>query len=183
MAPLFSNKSKASNKITLSEYEKLIMNDKKCAEVFNNYFNSVAKELNIAIDQNLLNYASMYDDPIKSAVHKYKRHPSSLKIKEKVKNMTFFLFIMSTPIKCLKFSTILTLKKLPSKVISESESYNEINSLFQNFYLKRLTITLLLKDLGRLILSLFKKKMILLVKLRFNFRSSFIQHLYLQSFF
>ena len=78
MAPLFSNKSKASNKITLSEYEKLIMNDKKCAEVFNNYFNSIAKELNIAIDQNLLNYASMYDDPIKSAVHKHKRHPSIL---------------------------------------------------------------------------------------------------------
>ena len=54
------------------------MNDKKCAEVFNNYFNSIAKELNIAIDQNLLNYASMYDDPIKSAVHKHKRHPSIL---------------------------------------------------------------------------------------------------------
>ena len=45
VAPLFSNKSKASNKITLSENEKLIINDQKCAEVFNNYFNSIVEEL------------------------------------------------------------------------------------------------------------------------------------------
>ena len=68
--------------------EKLIMNDQKCAEVFNNYFNSIAKELNIPIDQNLLNDAcdaSIFDDPIIAAVHKYKRLQSILKIKEKVK--------------------------------------------------------------------------------------------------
>ena len=61
------------------------MNDQKCAEVFNNYFNSIVKELNILIDQNLLYDASIFDDPIIAAVHKYKRHPSILKIKEKVK--------------------------------------------------------------------------------------------------
>ena len=48
VAPFFSNKSKASN-TTLSENEKLIVNDQKCAEVFNNYFNSVVEELNIPI--------------------------------------------------------------------------------------------------------------------------------------
>ena len=37
VAPLFSNKSKASNKIILSENEKLITNDQESAEVFNNY--------------------------------------------------------------------------------------------------------------------------------------------------
>ena len=42
VAPLFSNKSRASSK-----NEKLIMNDQKCVEVFNNYFNSIVKELNI----------------------------------------------------------------------------------------------------------------------------------------
>ena len=100
VAPLFSNKSKASNKITLSENEKLIINDQKCAEVLNNYFNDIVEELNIPIDQNLLNDASLFDDPVITAVHKYERHPSILKIKEKLKNMTFFLFIMLTPIKC-----------------------------------------------------------------------------------
>ena len=83
VAPLFSNKSKASNKITLSENEKLITNDQKCAEVFNNYFNSIVEELNIPIDQNLLNDASLFDDPIIAAVRKYKRHSSILKIKDR----------------------------------------------------------------------------------------------------
>ena len=82
VAPLFSNKSQESNKITLSENEKLIANDKKCAEVFNNYFNSIDDELSIPIDQNLLNDMSSFDDSIIAAVHKYKRHPSILKIKE-----------------------------------------------------------------------------------------------------
>ena len=51
----FPNKSKASNKITLSENETLITNDQKCAEMFSNNFNSIVKELNISIDQNILN--------------------------------------------------------------------------------------------------------------------------------
>ena len=73
VAPLFSNKSKESNKITLSENEKLIINDQKCIEVFNNYFNSIAKELNIPIDQNLLNDVSIFNDHIIAAAHKYKK--------------------------------------------------------------------------------------------------------------
>ena len=91
VAPLFSNKSKASNKITLSENEKLIINDQKWAEVFNNYFNSIVKEINIPIDQNLFNDASIFDDPITTAVHKHKRYPSILKIKEEVKKYDLFL--------------------------------------------------------------------------------------------
>ena len=93
VAPLFSNKSKASNKITLSENEKLITNDQKSAEVFNNYFNSIVEELNIPIDQNLLNDASLFDDAIIAAVHKYERHPSILKIKEKLKKHDLFFFL------------------------------------------------------------------------------------------
>ena len=50
VAPLFSNKPKASNKVTLSETPKFIINDQKCAEMFNNYFNSIVKELNITIE-------------------------------------------------------------------------------------------------------------------------------------
>ena len=58
VAPLFSN------------YER-----QKYAEVFNSYFNSIAKVLNIPIDQNLLNDAFIFDDPITAALHKCKRHP------------------------------------------------------------------------------------------------------------
>ena len=64
VAPLFSSKSKASNKTTLSENEKLIINDQKGPEVFNNYFNIIVKELNIPIHQYLLNDASIFDDNI-----------------------------------------------------------------------------------------------------------------------
>ena len=123
VAPLFSNKSKDSNKdLTLSENEKLIINNKKCAEVFENYFNSIVKELNIPIDQNLLNDASLFDHTIIAAVHKYKRHPSILKIKEKVKKHDLFSFYHINPNKMLKILQILTLKGLLSKVISQSES-------------------------------------------------------------
>ena len=83
MALLFSNKSKASNKKTLSENEKLIMNDQKCAEAFNNYFNSIVKELNIPINQNLLNDASIFDDPIRATVHNMKDIHVSLKLRKR----------------------------------------------------------------------------------------------------
>ena len=51
VAPIFSNKSKTSSKIALSETGNLIMNNQKWAEMLNNCFNSITKELNILIDQ------------------------------------------------------------------------------------------------------------------------------------
>ena len=45
-----------------------------------------------------------------------------VKIKEKIKNMNFVLFIMLTSIKCSKLSKIFTLKRILSKMISQSES-------------------------------------------------------------
>ena len=61
--------------------------------MFNNYFNSIAQELNIPIDQNLLNDASLFADPIIAAVHKYERHPSILKVNEKFKKHELFFFL------------------------------------------------------------------------------------------
>ena len=69
------------------------MNDQKCVEVFSNYFDSIVKELNIPIDQNLLNGVSIFDNPIIAAVHKCKRHPSILKIKENIKKYDLFFFL------------------------------------------------------------------------------------------
>ena len=65
--------------------------------MFNNYFNSIVKELTIPIDQILLNDASTFDDLIIAAVRNYKKHQCTLKIKEKVKKYELF-FIMLTPI-------------------------------------------------------------------------------------
>ena len=111
VAPLFSSKSKASNKITLSENEKLIINDQKCAEMFNNYFDSIAKELKIPTDLILLNDESTFDDLIIAAVHNYKRHQNILKIKEKVKKYELFSFYHVNPDKMLKIFQNTDLKK------------------------------------------------------------------------
>ena len=142
VAPLFSNKSKASNKITLSENEKLIINDQKCAEVFNNYFNSIVEELNIPIDQNLLNDASLFDDPIIAAVHKYERHPSILKVKEKLKIHDLFSFYHFNPDKMSKIIENIDSKKatqqgdIPVRSIKETKSiFSKVLSEIFNFYI------------------------------------------------
>ena len=70
--------------------------------MFNNYFDSIAKELKIPIDLILLNYASTFDDHIIAAVHNYKRHQSILKIREKVKKYELFSFYHVNPDKMLK---------------------------------------------------------------------------------
>ena len=89
--------------------------------MFNNYFNSTAEELNISIDQNLLNNVSLFDDPIIAAVHKYERHPSIFKIKEKFKKHDLFSFYPVDPNKMLKIIENIDLKRLFSKAISQSE--------------------------------------------------------------
>ena len=142
VAQLFSNKSKASNKITLSENEKLITNDQKSAEVFNNYFNSIVEELNIPIDQNLLNDASLFDDPIIAAIHKYKRHPSILKIKEQLKKDDLFSFYHVNPDKMLKIIENTDSKKatqhgdIPVRIIKENKFiFSKVLSEIFNFYI------------------------------------------------
>ena len=89
--------------------------------MFNKYFNSIVEELNIPIDQHLLNNASLFDDPIIAAVRKYERHPSILKTKEKFQKHDFFSFYHVNPDKMFKIIETLTLKRLLSKVISQSE--------------------------------------------------------------
>ena len=142
VAPLFSNKSKASNKITLSKNEKLIINDQKCVEVFNNYFNSIVEELNIPIDQNLLNDASLFDDPVIAAIHKYERHPSILKIKEKFKKHDLFSFYHVNPDKMLKIIENIDSKKatqqgdIPVRIIKENKfTFSKVLSEIFNFYI------------------------------------------------
>ena len=137
------NKSKASNRITLSENEKLIINDRqKCAKVFNNYFSSIVKELNIPIDQNLLNEASIFDDPIIAAVHKYNGHAGILKIKEKIQKYDLFSFYHVNSNKILKILQNIDSKKatqqgdIPVRIIKENRfAFSKILSEMFNFYI------------------------------------------------
>ena len=94
--------------------------------MFNNYLNySNVKEVNIPIDQNLLNDASILADSIIAAVHKCKDIRVTLKfMKRSKKLMTFFLFLMLTPITTLK--GLISKSNIPVKII-------KTNSLFENF--------------------------------------------------
>ena len=48
VSPLFSNKVKSKERITLIENENIISNDKKVAQTFNEFFTNVVKTLNIS---------------------------------------------------------------------------------------------------------------------------------------
>ena len=95
--------------------------------MFNNYFNSIVEELNISIDQNVSNDASLFDDPIIAALHKYKRHPSVLKIKEQLKKYDVFSFYHVNPDKMLKIIENIDSKKatqhgdIPARIVKENK--------------------------------------------------------------
>ena len=106
-----------------------------------NYFDSIFKELNILIDQNLLNYGSMFDNSIIAAVHKHKRHPSILKIKEKVKKRPFYFYHIN-PDKMLKILQDVDSKKgiqqgdTPVRIIKENKfTFSKILLEVFNFYI------------------------------------------------
>ena len=79
--------------------------------MFNNYFNSIVKELNTPIDQTLLNDASIFDYSIIAGAYNYKRHPSSPKIKENVKKYDLFSFYYVNPDKKFKIFKKYSFKK------------------------------------------------------------------------
>ena len=110
--------------------------------MFNNYFISIVEELNIPIDQNLLNDASLFDDPIIAVIYKYKRHPSILKIKKKLKKHDLFSFYHVNPDKILKIIENIDSKKaaqqgdIPVRSIKENKStFSKVLSEIFNFYI------------------------------------------------
>ena len=75
----------------LIENNQIISDNKKCAEVMNNFFSDVVKELDI--DRGL-HTESMSDtcDPTIKAIMKYKNHPSILRINDKMEADSSFNF-------------------------------------------------------------------------------------------
>ena len=87
--PLLSDKSKSSDKIHLSENGELLNNESETAEVLNNFFSNIVKNLKIPENENLDPNFENVKDPIFRAILKYKNHPSITAIKEKAKNAMF----------------------------------------------------------------------------------------------
>ena len=92
--PNFTNKNK-TQKIILVENEKIICDNKQNAEIFNDYFVNIVKDLNIPdISSHTpeANHSVKVNDPIDINRHKFSRHPSITKIKENVNQTEFFTF-------------------------------------------------------------------------------------------
>ena len=80
--PVFSNEIQTSSTVTLIEDGKIIADDAKIAEIFNNYFANITESLGISEDQSLLSETTGINDPVEKAIKKYENLPSIKMIKE-----------------------------------------------------------------------------------------------------
>ena len=101
--PFPSGKSKTSDKIHLNENGELLNTESETAEVLNNFFSNIVKNLKIPEYENLDRNFENVEDPVLRAILKYKNHPSITVIKEKAKN-SVFTFMNSTKIRLKKKS-------------------------------------------------------------------------------
>ena len=87
--PYLPDKSVKCDKINLNENGELLKSESETAEVFNNFFSNIVKNLKISEYKNLNTNIENVQDPVFRAILKYKNHPSTIAIKEKSKNEKF----------------------------------------------------------------------------------------------
>ena len=94
--PFLSGKGNIEyKKIILVENEEIIRDFKKNADITNEYFVNVIKNLDvpeIMTEQISMNIDIVYVDPIDAIPHKFYNHPSILKMRENVKLTDTFTF-------------------------------------------------------------------------------------------
>ena len=87
--PYLSDKSVKCDKINLNENGELLESKSETAEVFNNFFSNIVKNLKIPEYKHLNANIENVKDPVFRAILKYKNHRSIIAIKEKSKNEKF----------------------------------------------------------------------------------------------
>ena len=90
--PFLSDKSKTSDKIHFNENGELLNSESETAEVLNNFFSNIVKDLKITEYENLDRSFENVEDPVLRAILNYKNHPSITVIKEKAKNSVFSFY-------------------------------------------------------------------------------------------
>ena len=81
--PLFSDKTKACQKMTLVENESIVSDDDAIAETMNTFFSDVIAKLEIKeVDTEMV--PDNIKEKVERAVFKFKKHPSVIKIKDKI---------------------------------------------------------------------------------------------------
>ena len=89
--PNFTNKNIKQEKIILVENEKIISENKEIAEIMNDYFVNITKELNIP-EVILSDNDSIFSDSLEEIIETHSKHPSILKINESIKLTEIFNF-------------------------------------------------------------------------------------------
>ena len=124
--PLFFDKHSTSKKITLLVNDKLISSDKEVAETFNTFFSKAVEKLDVKgfeIEDFVYN---LEISPVENIIHKFRNHPSILKINESVKLQELFHFSeskkgdISSKIADLDIKKPTTFKNIPAKVLVET---------------------------------------------------------------
>ena len=126
--PLFSNKVRSNDYITLNENDLLIRNEYKIANIFNTFFVNIVPNLGIEIDQQYLSNVFNISDPVEKAIKKYQKHPSISiinKMVSSVENEASFSFTcvtiddISKEIKRLDIKKATQESDIPTKVIKQ----------------------------------------------------------------
>ena len=82
--PSLSEKFNARERISLSENGKIVKTEKETAEVFNNFFGNIVKNLNISQYSDFDPIIEKDKDPTLKAILEYKKHPSILVLRRSV---------------------------------------------------------------------------------------------------
>ena len=122
--PLFSDKIKTSENITLIENNEIVNTSAKTAELFNSYFSNAVKLLNIVRDEKLV--INSYDtDPILDAIKTFEEHPSIMKINQHFSKDNTFSFSyanlndIESLISSLRTSASYPIHTIPPKIFKE----------------------------------------------------------------
>ena len=116
--PLFSNKIKSTEYITLEENGKIISNDKELAKIFNEFFVNIFPNLGIKTNHSFLINTESENDPIEKAIAKYKNHPIIISIKSFMENSDSSFSFQHVP----KDKITKTIKMLdPKKVVQSND--------------------------------------------------------------
>lgn len=134
--PMFSKKCVTKENITLMKDNEIISDNEPVAELFNKFFANIVKELNLAIDENLLHNVDHIWDPVLKAIEKYKNHPSVKAIAQKYDQNTFkfkniSLDEIKREIRNLDINKACQDTDIPTKIIKENSDIFA-DFIFQN---------------------------------------------------
>ncbi len=89
--PLFSEKSISAERVLLVENSNILNDERHIAEIFNNYFGNITKNLSIKRWPEP-NDICIADDDVTKSLKKYRNHPSIIKIKQRLNSGATFEF-------------------------------------------------------------------------------------------